>query len=694
MGNRFFLPALFLLLAAAVLPAVECFSENGIAANFVDIKGKWKEDKSIVRVRSLPEGLRFTFYTGVKNGDFLFNKAKHDSPAVVGKESIELQICPDPSTGVYYHIGVNPAGTLYTARKKDTSWEPGQLKADVKDWSRVTIEVSYADLGQKKPPLGSAWKVNFCHTRAKGHYTEHFSWSGTKDFHNYKEYGTLRFGTSNGPQVILSEQSAAAVKATVLNGKGCHLEMVEDGQKWRSSSSNTGLFEFTPPRLMEIPVKSFGKRTFRLKDSSGRILWERSALSGFDNRSYLELDRYYYTPADKKLQWKSTLKGKKEFSLAGPVPRKWSSDRSSGSEVLPDRPGRYLLTVKSGNCHISRVLEVTAAAPLMRHCAGKWERKGEYLYCGNRMRFLVGGSQTKVLKLHHGNCFNLAHISVGNLPGAIELPSLTGKKLRRAPEGTGYLFPGDEAQTLESYRAQAVKLNNQKLKISRVAYEAQMKSWLTVKGKLVEQNSAKLYKKIYDELKKYAPHQLFSLQIDRQEQAERFAPACDVFEVAVRGSYKADPMPAIAQEIRKIRNMVPGKVLFHWFGVTVPDNYSRSAEELRAELYLAFINNSAGVLFHLGHGFLPAERSRLWSVISTTGAELDEMMQEFHNGKPVAVNEPAGFQTAVRDCGSYWLIVGVNCSNTTRRMKLALPGKKIFSALFSGFEARVFRIRK
>lgn len=694
MKMRSFLLVVSGVLAAAALSAVECFSEKGIAANFVDIKGKWKCSESTVTVSALPEGLRFTFHTGVKTGDFLFNRAKHDSPAVVGKESIELQICPDPATGVYYHIGVNPAGTLYTARKKDTSWEPAQLKVDVKDWSRVTIDVTFADLGQKKPPQGSAWKVNFCHTRAKGHYTEHFSWSGTRDFHNYKEYGTLRFGSSDKALVILSEQSAAAVKATVLNGKGCVLELIEDGQKWRSSSSNRGVFEFTPPRLMEIPVKSFGKRTFRLKDSSGRILWERTALSGFDNRPFLELDRYYYTPADKKIHWKSTLKGKKEFFLSGPAPRKWSSDRSSGSEVLPDRPGRYLLTLKSGSCHISRVLEVTAASPLMRHCAGKWERKGEYLYCGNRMRFLVGGSQTKVLKLHHGNCFNLAHIPVGKLPGAIELLSLTGKKLRRAPEGTGYRFPGDEKRTLESYRAQAVKLNSQKLKISRIAYEAQMKSWLTVKGKLVEQDSAELYKKIYNELKKYAPHQLFSLQIDRQEQAKRFAPACDVFEVAVKGSYKADPMPGIAQEIRNIRKAVPGKVLFHWFGVTVPDNCSRSAEELRAELYLAFINNSAGVLFHLGHGFLPAERSRLWSVISATGAELDEMMQEFHNGTPATVNEPAGFQTAVRDCGTYWLIVGVNCANTAQRMKLALPGKKMFSALFSGFEARVFRIRK
>jgi hypothetical protein len=330
----------------------------------------------------------------------------------------------------------------------------------------------------------------------------------------------------------------------------------------------------------------------------------------------------------------------------------------------------------------------------MRNCNGKWEAKGEFLYCAGRRRFLVGGSQTKVLQLQHGDCFNTAHIVPGKLPGALEYVALRGKRLWRSPNGTGYVFPGDEAKTLEYFRKEAVRLNTQALQISRIAYEAQMKSWLTVRGRRLQQDPAELYKKIYSEMKKYAPGQLFSLQIDRQKEAVRFAPACDVFEVAVTGSYHEDPMPGIAQEIRNIRKVVPGKVLIHWLGVTVPDNYSRSAEELRAELYLAFINNSAGALFHLGHGFLPASRSRLWSVISSTAAELDEMMEEFHSQPAFPVKEPAGFQCALRDCGSYWLIVGVNCSPYARRMTLELPDKKRFSVLLSGFEPGVFRVRK
>lgn len=99
-------------------------------------------------------------------------------------------------------------------------------------------------------------------------------------------------------------------------------------------------------------------------------------------------------------------------------------------------------------------------------------------------------------------------------------------------------------------------------------------------------------------------------------------------------------------------------------------------------------------MLHLGHGGIAPERSRLWSVVSGAGAELDELMEEFHSAAALPVAEPAGFQAALRDCGRYYLIVAVNCSNAPARMKLLLPGKRVFSALFSDCEARVFRVRK
>lgn len=689
----------FLLLMLSFLSVLtggigpECFSSGGVAANFLDITGKWQAGESCVHINESADGLKFTFYTGVKNGDHTFKRAPKDSPAVVGQESVEIQISPDPAQKIYYHIGINPAGDIYSARQRDTSWEPAGLKVDVKDWSCIVIEIPFADLGQKRPAKGTVWKINFCHSRSKGSFRQHSSWGGGNDFHNVSQYGNLRFGSSTAPVVVIEKQSGLTLAARVLNGKKYQLEVEEDGKLWKGRSSREGKWSFFAPAA-ELALKSQHRRTIRLKNNRGQILWQRTALCGFDNRPYLELDRYYYTPNEKKIFWRSAFKGKKRFFLSGPAPCKWESAEEQGSVALPEVPGRYQLTVQSGNYRFTRLLEVLETAPFVRDCSGKWSVQGKFLVCGTRKRFLLGGSQTKVLKLHHGPCFNLGHIGVGKIPGALEMVQLPGKRLRRSAQGTGYVFQKDEKNVLEFYRAQGMKLNGQALQISRISYEAQMKSWFERDKKFFETDSAALYKKIYQELKKAAPGQLFSLQIDRQSVAQRFAPGCDVFEVAVKGSYYADPMPEIAREIRNIRKTVPDKVLLHWFGVTVPNNYSRSAEELRAELYLAFINGSAGALLHLGHGFLPAERSRLWSVISSTGAELDELMEEFHSHAAVQVKEPEGFQLALRDCGRYYLLVAVNCRNTANRLKLTLPGKKFFSTAFTGLEAKVFRIRK
>ena len=691
MKRLFFLPLLFITLALAGKTIPECASSGGIAANFLDIDGKWKASETRVHIDETSDGLKFIFFTGVKKGEYTFKKAAKDSPAVVGQESVEIQISPDGKE--YFHIGVNPAGDLYTARKRDTSWEPAGLKIDVKAWDRILIELPWAAMGQSKPSKGSVWRINFCHTRSNGRYLQHFSWGGGNDYHNVDLYGKIRFGVSNAPVVIIENQSTVEASARIIRGKDLRWEMEEDGRLWQGKISKVGKWEFFAPPT-ELALKSRHKRTFRLKDRKGRILWQRTGICGFDNRPYLELDRYYYTPGEKKLFWQSAFKGNKSFLLTGASTAKWNSAEEKGSIALPATPGRYLLTVQSRHHRFSRVFEVLETSPVMRDCSGAWKVQGNFLVCGSRKRFLYGGSQTKVLKLHHGPCFNLGHIKVGKLPGALELAQLPGKRLRRSPQGTGYVFQKDEKSVLEFFRAQGMKLNGQPLQISRISYEAQMKSWFEKNKKFIETDSGLLYKKIYTELKKTAPGQLFSLQIDKQPEALRFASSCDVFEIAVKGSYLADPMPDIAREIRNIRTTVLDKVLIHWFGVTVPNNFSRSAEELRAELYLAFINGSAGALLHLGHGFLPADRSRLWSVISSTGAELDGLMEEFHSGAPVDVKEPAGFQLALRDCGRYWLLAAVNCNYSSNRLKLTLPGKKFFSTAFAGLEARVFRIRK
>lgn len=686
---------LFLCSAAALtLGAVETFSRNGIAGGFADIRGVWSAAGDHVEISETDSGLKFCFNTGVKKGDYRVVRGKKDSPLLLGGESIELQLVPDPRSGVYYHIGFNPAGDIYTARKRDVSWDAPGLELDLKDWNKVTVKVPFSALGVKRPAPGTLWKANFCRTRAAQGRTEHSSWSGVSDFHATDKFGTLKFGSPDVPQLIFCSQSAISARVKVVGKDKVTVEMQENGRKWRSSVSRDGSWSFTAPENWELLPKGSGIRKFQVMDKKGRVLLERSANSSFDNRDILALDRFCYAPADKVLRWSSSLPGKKEFFIAGPKVEKWSSEADSGEIKIPEAAGRYVLTVKSSCGRMSRVFEVKEIDPLLRDCFGKWERKGNFLYCGGRMRFLVGGSQTPVVSMQYGNAFNLAHIKAGKVPNAVTIESMGGKRLRRAPDGVGYLFAGDGKFVRDFCRRSALALKNKPLQISRIAYEAQMKSWFTVKKKLVRQDPAKVYLDMYRELKKHAPEQLFSLQIDNQDHAKRFAPACDVFEIAVKGSYKVNPLPEIAESIRKSRQTVPDKVLLQWLGVTIPNNYCRNAEELRAELFLSFINGSAGALLHLGHGYLPKERTRLWSVISTTGVELDEMMEEFHKNPGVQIDEPAGFQCALRDCGRYYLLVAVNCRNNNARMTVKLPDKRTFSASFTTWEARVFRLKK
>jgi|GEM_PF-1610893 len=690
------LAAAFLLLTALLgaAPPVT-FSRGGRAGGFIGLADNWSGFPDTVEIEELPAGLRFTFRTGVEKGNYRVSRAKHDSPALLGGESIELQLVPDPASGVYFHIGFTPEGLVYSARKRDTAWEAKGMKLDVREWGKAVVDLPYAALGVSVPSPGSVWKVNFCRTRSVGGETRHASWGGGSSFHDVNKYGLLKFGHPDEPQVLPGVQTVLDARARVFEAPpGYSLELLEEGTPWPGQVNRAGEWFFAAPKGFEVPLKSDRLRTFRLKDATGRILWERSARSGFDNRRYLELDRFAYTPQEKVFVWRTLLPGAKEFFLSGPRNVKWRSAAASGRHLLPDLPGRYVLTVSNGQAKVSRVMQVLKQPPRPLGCAGTWEKRGSFFFCGDRMRFLFGASPSRVCALQYGNVFDLAVAPAGTLPGALELYAMKGKRLRRAPDGTGYVFPCDEPELLRRCAAFAAGMKGKPLRISRLAYEAQMKFFLTEKGELVSKTPELMYYLMYRELKKGAPDQLFSLQIDRQEATERFAPACDVLEIAVRGSYLPDPLPGIAGKFRELRAALPDKVLIQWLGVTVPDISRRNGEELRAELFLAFLNGSAGAILHLGHGLLPAERSRIWSVISTTGTELDELMAEFHTHPAIPVKEPAGFQAALRDCGDYHLLVVVNCLYKNARLKLQLPGNRLFNASFTPCEARVFRLKK
>jgi hypothetical protein len=106
------------------------------------------------------------------------------------------------------------------------------------------------------------------------------------------------------------------------------------------------------------------------------------------------------------------------------------------------------------------------------------------------------------------------------------------------------------------------------------------------------------------------------------------------------------------------------------------------AEELRAAVYCALINNISGVIFHLGHGGLRQERTRLWSLISGINAEIQPIYREFASGKeiPGFVRKVKGnFAYSVRKCGNVirMLAVNLNPAEQTLDMQTAAGSFKI-----------------
>lgn len=186
----------------------------------------------------------------------------------------------------------------------------------------------------------------------------------------------------------------------------------------------------------------------------------------------------------------------------------------------------------------------------------------------------------------------------------------------------------------------------------------------TADGTLQYMDSPQWYQQVYQELKRISPNSLFSIQVDKLPVAAKFAPSCDIFEAAAwSSSYAIDLIANLQRDISSIREACPDKPILLWLGGTIPNNQCRSAEELRAGAFQAVANDMAGIIIHMGHGFLPAERTRLWSMISNLNAEIQTVFQLYQESGQKAVSpiaNTADFFLAARRNGETLTVIAVN----------------------------------
>jgi hypothetical protein len=210
--------------------------------------------------------------------------------------------------------------------------------------------------------------------------------------------------------------------------------------------------------------------------------------------------------------------------------------------------------------------------------------------------------------------------------------------------------------------------------VRRLAYEAQIQLCTGDIKSPQKRDAANYYASLYKKLKAEYPDRYFSIHIDRKEVLDKFIRSCDIFEFASwRSSYAANMMPYLASDMQELRHKAGNTPLIYWLGGSIPDPDCRMAEELRAALHCAMIQNLNGVIFHLGHGGIGPEKKRLWSLIANINAEIQPIYREFATGKEVkdfVKKVKCNFLYSARKCGSKICLAVVNLNGSEQQLEM------------------------
>ena len=634
-----------------------------------------------------------------------------DEMSVFGGDVFEFQIAPAGQNGVYYHFAVSPSGRMYTARCRDMKWDPAgtvlENRVSGTEW-HFRLAVPFRDLNAAMPKPGEVWRINLARSDvSSGPSRINSSHSGAADYHDLTQYSEVVFG-KDAP-------ADASILLTDIQPKNNFLQMdftsrdrneiplrVEFYAEGRLCSSQEAVMRKgsltvrTPFPFRKMPLKIGIQTRIVLKNAgNGKILCCTSGILSA-TASQLQLDRFYYTPSDPMIRFRHELSGKvsaKLYDGTGKPVRPVTSGNSIPLSGL--QPGRYVLEVSNGKIAASRILFLLerplALGPLP--AGGSLTVSGGQLCYGGKPVFLLGLSSTPKSFLQFSDAFNFSYNRAGVRKNSVILGSLPGGKLIRKPF-VGRIFPPDQEyfENLSSWVRKAAPGKNRIL--WRISYEAQIpKAVKNSEGTLVPEDTGDFMYKIYQTAKKADPSRIYTIQTDHPDRIKDLSRACDVFEVALSSSYAEDMIPNLQQNMLRVKNeAAPGKPVIFWLGGTIPNRYCRLAEEIRAAVYLSVLHGFSGNIIHMGHGFLPPERSRLWSLLSGIHAEIESFYDEWAAGKEIPVKIPAPFiGKAVKTPSGKTLLMVINPTPGELILPCSLPGVPQ-NDLFTGYEPKIYRL--
>ncbi len=704
---------LLCLLAVSVCGAEELYLDrHAEAGGFVTTRGELTEEKTNVSISSDRDNLILRFRCELADQTKLIaTEKKDDDTSIFGGEVLEVTLSPKPESGIYYHLAINPEGALYSAQKREMSWNPANLKRKVEKqpgfWTAELI-IPFAAFGESTPKKGDRWKINFARTRVGNGSPTAASWSGAKDFHDISQYGDLIFAPAPGTRILVEELTRKgtelhaeiktyAMREPVLIEVGINGRILE--RNVLSKTSDVMKFR----RILDsayVPLKETYEIQLTAKNHrTGQLIQEKRAVIAGNHSDVFTLDRYYCTPADKAIRYRHAMAGNTPVitvSRDGNTVMTLKNVAQNGSIPLSGlKPGRYVITLQAGKNRTSRVLLLLDKTPVSEPIAAEAELKisGDIFTLGGKPVFLLSASPTGKSFLHYGDAFNLNYGTYGVQANPIVLQGLPGGRLVRQP-ATGYLYPAkaEHEKILNRFLASPAP----KRGFTRLAYEAQMKAYRMGKDKkLTEMNPPEFYADLYRYVKKQAPDRYYSIHIDHHTHLKEFAKIGDIFETSYwSSSFSPTMIPNLDRDMKEAKAAAGSKPVVFWLGGTIPNNACRTAEEIRAGIYLAVINNIAGVIIHMGHGYLPQERSRLWSLISGVNADIQTFFAEYHQGTPdpsFVTSVTPGFAYGVRRTGKSVLVIVVNLTGTEQKLVMKTKSAEI-NDLFTPYEPKVFSL--
>lgn len=615
-------------------------------------------------------------------------------------ETMEVILAPRPQSGIYYHIAISPDGVLYTARKRDTSWQnsvSASTSVSNGKWQSRFV-IPFADLGEKTPADKSIWKANFAVSRESSGIPS-ACWSNAVNYHSIEQLGELRFDGENIPffsRLYVKDNNTLVIKANFEQADYVRYSVEVNG---KTSS-------YLTDKAMEIKLdgNEIGHKRFFHQIKINAIPWICQTLFtgvncelNFDGfavvypAAHFDIDRFYYRRGE-SLSFAHSCPPGAVITLADENNQTLLTipSASQGKVKLDLPPGKYYFKLASGKHHASRIFHIVSADDklIKRQKSPDFQTDGKFFSLDGKKEFLLGTSSSTSKVPVSGEFFNFRTGNFGHHPFGTILTGLPGKKMTYRPEAGFKIDPG-----FKSIIAEKMRNISPENRIFRLSYECHMPLYLENQQIPLLQ----YYSATAQTLREVHPQAIVSTHSHSIPVLQELAHLCDALEIAAwESGYSKDMLLHLDRDLKNIRRELPDKPLIIWLGASVPSPRDRTAEELYAGAYLALLNDFAGTIFHMGHGGIPADNTRIWSLYRGIGIELQKFSRDFLTKKPARdfLREiPVRFAAAAREDDKEIILLIINLDGFSKTVSLdtAAGKKEIF---FAPLEPKIIKFPK